>query len=131
MRPSAHRWLAVLRFEKFVDRIDQSASPALLAGTNFQRSRLGDQVIAIQGSVPHKLVMDSYYDLVLANISARAISERAESLSPTLKAGGYLVASGIISDQRDTAEDGLKSSGFAIVEACIKEDWVTLICSRG
>ena len=101
------------------------------AKQNFQRSHLGDQVVAIQGSVPHKLVMDSYYDLVLANISARAISERAESLSPTLKAGGYLVASGIISDQRDTAEDGLKSSGFAILEACIKEDWVTLICSRG
>ena len=88
-------------------------------------------MIAIQGSVPHKLVMGSYYDLVLANISARAISERAESLRPTLKSGGYLVASGIISDQRDTAEDGLKSSGFAIVEACVKEDWVTLICSQG
>ena len=73
------------------------------AKQNFQRSHLGDQVVAVQGSVPHKLVMDSYYDLVLANISARAISERAESLSPILKAGGYLVASGIISDQRDTA----------------------------
>ena len=69
------------------------------AKQNFQRSNLGDQVIAIQGSVPHKLVMGSYYDLVLANISARAISERAESLRPTLKSGGYLVASGIISDQ--------------------------------
>ena len=98
------------------------------AKQNFQRSNLGDQVIAAQGSVPHKLAIDSYYDLVMANISARAISERAESLTPTLKSGGYLIASGIISDQRDTAESGLKNSGFAILEACIKEDWVTLIC---
>ena len=98
------------------------------AKQNFQRSKLGDQVIAAQGSVPHKLAIDSYYDLVMANISARAISERAESLTPTLKPGGYLIASGIISDQRDTAEAGLKSSGFTILEACIKEDWVTLIC---
>ena len=98
------------------------------AKQNFQRSKLGDQVIAAQGSVPHKLAIDSYYDLVMANISARAISERAESLTPILKPGGYLIASGIISDQRDTAEAGLKSSGFTILEACIKEDWVTLIC---
>ena len=98
------------------------------AKQNFQRSKLGDQVIAAQGSVPHKLAIDSYYDLVMANISARAISERAESLTPTLKPCGYLIASGIISDQRDTAEAGLKSSGFTILEACIKEDWVTLIC---
>ena len=99
------------------------------AKQNFQRSNLGSQVIAAQGSVPHKLAIDFYYDLVIANISARAISERAESLTPTLKSGGYLIASGIISDQRDTAESGLKNSGFAILEACIKEDWVTLICS--
>ena len=99
------------------------------AKQNFQRSNLGDQVTAAQGSVPHKLAIDSYYDLVLANISARAISERAESLRPILKPGGYLVASGIISDQRDTAEAGLKNSGFAILEASIREDWGTLICS--
>ena len=98
------------------------------AKQNFQRSNLGDHVIAIQGSVPHKLVMGSYYDLVLANISARAISERAESLTPTLKPGGHLIASGIIFDQRDTADAGLKSSGFTILEAGIKEDWVTLNC---
>ena len=98
------------------------------ANQNFQRSNLGDNVTAAQGSVPHRLVVDSYYDLVLANISARAIAERAESIYPILKGEGHLIASGIISDQRHTAETGLKNAGFNMVEACIKEDWVTLIC---
>ena len=99
------------------------------AKQNFQRSNLSGNVTAAQGSVPHRLVEDSYYDLVLANISARAISERAEDLKPILKSDGHLVASGIISDQHDSAEMGLKKAGFKIVETCTREDWVTLICS--
>jgi len=98
------------------------------ATQNFQRSNVGDHVTAAQGSVPHKLVGNSVYDLVLANISARAIAERAESIYPILKPDGYLIASGIICDQRDSAEIGLINAGFKIAEIYTKEDWVTLIC---
>ena len=101
------------------------------ARQNFKRSDLGEKVTVAQGSLPHRLAMDGYYDLALANISARAIKERAEALLPVLRPEGHLIASGIIDDQRSIAEQALLEAGFAIKEVCQREDWVTLVCSPG
>ena len=99
------------------------------ARQNFKRSELGEKVTVAQGSLPHRLAMEGYYDLALANISARAVKERAEALLPVLRPEGHLIASGIIDDQRSIAEQALLEAGFAIKEVCQREDWVTLICS--
>ena len=45
----------------------------------------------------------------------------------TLKQGGYFITSGIINQKRQEVEEGLKQSGFTIVETLVMEDWVTFI----
>ena len=92
---------------------------------------MGEQVTVAQGSLPHRLAVEGHYDLALANISARVIKERADSLLPVLGPAGKLIASGIIDEQRPVAEDALLEAGFIIEEVCQREDWVTLICSPG
>ena len=101
------------------------------ARENFQLSELGEKVTVAQGSLPHRLAGEGHYDLALANISARAIKERAESLLPVLGPAGKLIASGIIEEHRPMAEEALLEAGFVIDEVCQREDWVTLICSPG
>ena len=101
------------------------------ARQNFERSELGEKVTVAQGSLPHRLAVEGHYDLALANISARAIKERAEALLPVLGPAGKLIASGIIDEQRPVAEDALLEAGFVIEEVCQREDWVTLVCSPG
>ncbi len=101
------------------------------ARQNFQRSESGEKVTVAQGSLPHRLAVEGHYDLALANISARAIKERAESLLPVLGPAGKLIASGIIDEHRPVAEEALLEAGFVIEEVCQREDWVTLICSSG
>ena len=101
------------------------------ARQNFKRSKLTEKVTVAQGSLPHRLAVEGHYDLALANISARAIKERAESLLPVLDPAGKLIASGIIEEHRPMAEEALLEAGFVIDEVCQREDWVTLICSPG
>jgi ribosomal protein L11 methylase PrmA len=65
---------------------------------------------------------------VLANISARAIRERAAYILPVLKPEGALIASGIISEQQPETEEALRKVGFISIDEWPKEDWVTLVC---
>ena len=95
---------------------------------NFRRTRIKDQVQLDQGSVPSRLAPAGAFDMVLANISARGIRERAPDILPTLKLGGILVASGIIEEQYPETEESLLAAGYKDITVWPREDWVTLTC---
>ena len=95
---------------------------------NFRRTRIKDQVQLDQGSVPSRLAPAGAFDMVLANISARGIRERAPDILPTLKQGGILVASGIIEEQYPETEESLLAAGYKDITVWPREDWVTLTC---
>ena len=95
---------------------------------NFRRTRIKDQVQLDQGSVPSRLATAGAFDMVLANISARGIRERAPDILPTLKLGGILVASGIIEEQYPETEESLLAAGYKDITVWPREDWVTLTC---
>ena len=98
------------------------------ARQNMRRTGIQDQVTLAQGTVPHPRAGTGAYDIVLANISARAIRERAAHILPVLKTGGALIASGIINEQQPETEEVLVNAGFTSIEEWPKEDWVTLVC---
>ena len=80
-----------------------------------------------EGSVPNPLARPQSFDLVVANISARIGVERAPFVLPTLKPGGWLIASGIINDQLPVAREGFAKAGFTLRKEYPKDDWTTLV----
>ena len=95
---------------------------------NFRRTKIKDQVQLDQGSLPNRLAPAAAFDMVLANISARGIRERAPDILPTLKPEGMLVASGIIEEQHPETEQALLAAGYRDITVWPREDWVTLTC---
>ncbi|MBM3942207.1 MAG: 50S ribosomal protein L11 methyltransferase [SAR202 cluster bacterium] len=100
------------------------------ARQNFRRLGILPQVALATGTVPHPQAQPDQFDLVVANISARAVQERAPFILPVLKPGGSLVASGIIQDQEQGVHDALAALGFAPIERRPREDWVSLVGRR-
>jgi ribosomal protein L11 methyltransferase len=98
------------------------------ARQNMRRLGIHSRVTLAQGTLPHPQAGAGSYDLVLANISARAIRERAAHILPVLKPEGALIASGIISDQQPETVEALVKTGFTSIEEWPKEDWVSLVC---
>ena len=97
------------------------------ARQNFRRTRVQKLVALTQGSVPHPLAGNGQFDVAVANISARAVGERAPHILPTLTAGGYLIASGLMESQRQDVETVLVDLGFTYTKEWPQEEWVTLV----
>ena len=98
------------------------------AQKNFELTNIEKYVTAAQGTVPHNLTNEGQFDVVVANISSRAVGDRAPSVLAILKPTGVFIASGILKDQHQDAYDAVKQSGFASIEVRHREDWVVLIC---
>ena len=96
------------------------------ARQNFRRTRVQRQVSLTQGTVPHPLAEKGHFDVVAANISARAVSDRAPFIAPVLKPGGVLIASGIMNDQQAGIEEALTGLGLRLEKTWAKDDWITL-----
>ena len=70
------------------------------------------------------------YDVVVANIIARVIAQLAPALLRATRAGGTLIASGIIAERRAEAEEPLRAAGLRDIRALVEGDWVTLFGTR-
>jgi ribosomal protein L11 methyltransferase len=98
------------------------------ARQNFRRLGILHQVKLVQGTLPHPLARPGEFDIVVANISSRAIRERAPHILPLLNPQGALIASGIINDQASETEAALEQAGFMVQNTWPREDWVSLVC---
>ncbi|MCH7712161.1 MAG: 50S ribosomal protein L11 methyltransferase [Chloroflexi bacterium] len=97
------------------------------ARQNFRRTRLQRRVTIAQGSLPHALAPAQEFDLVVANISQRAICERAPFIAPSLKDQGAFIASGFLNEQKTQVVESVTAAGLRLIEDCPREDWTTLI----
>jgi ribosomal protein L11 methyltransferase len=104
--------------------IDSQAIKA--ARQNLRRTRTSKQVTLVQGSLPHATAPAGKFDMAVANISARAICDRAPFIVPTLRPGGVLVASGMMREQSPQVIDSLTELGCSLSQEWSKEEWVTL-----
>jgi ribosomal protein L11 methyltransferase len=95
------------------------------ARQNFRRTKVQKLVALTQGSIPHPLAGHGQFDLAVANISARAIRERASHIAETLAPGGYLIASGFMSDQRQEVHDALGTLGLTLTQEWSQGEWTT------
>ena len=98
------------------------------ARQNFRRLGILQQVTLVQGTLPNPQARPGEFDIIVANISSRAIRERGAHMLPLLNPQGALIASGIINDQAQETEEALEQAGFIVQNTWPKDDWVTLVC---
>ena len=96
------------------------------ARQNFRRTRVQRQVSLTQGTVPHPLAGEGQFDLVVANISARAVGERAPFIAPTLRPGGMLIASGIMIEQQAGVKETLTGLDLTLETTWPRDEWISL-----
>jgi ribosomal protein L11 methyltransferase len=97
------------------------------ARQNFRRTRLQRRVSIAQGSVPHALAPPAEFDLVVANISQRAICERAPFIVPSLKSQGAFIASGFLNEQKELVVEAMSALDARLVDEHPREEWTTLV----
>ena len=98
------------------------------ARQNFRRLGIHRQVSLVEGTLPNPRVQAGQFDLAVANISAKAVRERAPFILSALKQEGLLIAGGMMATQRQEVYDTLSDLGLSQIEVISREDWVTLIC---
>lgn len=69
-------------------------------------------------------------DLVVVNILAEIILLFIDDVYAALKPGGTYIASGIYMNKERDVEEGLKASGFAIIEKRRDQDWIAFIARK-
>ena len=106
--------------------LDIDSQAVRAARQNFRRTGTTRQVTLALGSLPHGAAGSGQFDLAVANISARAICDRAPFICSTLGPQGVLIASGMMRDQAPEVVGSLKELGYSSIQEWSQDDWVTL-----
>ena len=106
--------------------LDIDGQAVSAARQNFRRLRLQDRVTLVKGSVPHPTAPAGFFDLAVANISARGVADRAPFILQCLRPGGILIASGLLASQRPEVDDTAMSLGFVPELEWPHEEWLTI-----
>ena len=101
-----------------------------VARRNVEDNGVGQVVSVSHGSLPHPDVRTGSYDIAVANISAKVVSEIAGELVSALAPGGHLIASGIIEENRSGVEQHLAETEAHVDSTVSDGDWVTMVISR-
>lgn len=115
--------------------VDIDNVAARIAAENMEQNGLyEDKVKVFDGDVLedrdlYNAVGDDY-DIICANIVAGIIIMMSDMFYEKLKVGGYLIASGIISEREEEVKKALISSGFTVVESEILEDWSVILLKK-
>lgn len=119
---------ALLGAEKVV-AVDIDEVAVRTAAENIRLNNVSDIVTVRQGNLLDGSVQVRA-DIVVANIIADVIKTLAPDASIALKAGGKLIASGIIRERADEVALALKNEGLACERRMEKGEWVALVCRK-
>lgn len=98
------------------------------AGLNVKLNKVQDRIDVFQGNLLDAI--DDPADVVVANILAEIIMSFTDDAYKAVKPGGIYITSGIISQKKNDVKEALESSGFAIEDVMMMEDWVTIISKK-
>lgn len=74
--------------------------------------------------------INAEFDLVIVNILAKTILSMADDIKRTVKRGGLLVLSGLISTKVEEIVSHFENTGFEKFELTSEEDWYAVILKR-
>ena len=98
-----------------------------VARVNAEENRVENVVHVYEGTLPRPEVSSGSFDVAMANISARVVSELAEHLVAAVKPAGSIVVSGILEKDRDLVAARLSDCGAQMEAVFADGDWVTLV----
>jgi ribosomal protein L11 methyltransferase len=113
-----------------VDAVDIEPVAVRSARENAERNGVGAVVRIERGSVGEGEPFQGEYDLVVANIIARILIERAPGLAKAVRAGGTLILGGIIDVKEAAVRDAFDEVGLTLARREEREDWVSLVWSK-
>ena len=97
--------------------------------TNVGMNDLQDSVEIVRGTLPSPKAPAQSFDLVVANISAKVITDMAAHITACAAPGGRIIASGIIEKHLPGVIESLEAAGATIEEKFVDGDWIALIAS--
>ncbi|MGH2542614.1 MAG: 50S ribosomal protein L11 methyltransferase, partial [Ardenticatenaceae bacterium] len=100
-----------------------------VAKKNVEENLVAHTVRVLEGTLPNPDVRADGYDLALANISSKVVSEIAGELARAVKAGGVIIASGILLDNTTQAGGALEAANCVVQNKVVEGDWVTLVAT--
>lgn len=101
-----------------------------VAQSNVAYNHLEGIIKVCAGTLPSPLASSASFDLVLANISAKAICQLSHHLIDTLKTDGALVVSGMIQERQQEVVQHLGQAGGKIERVRREGEWVTIVASK-
>ena len=102
-----------------------------VARSNVRANGFDDAVEVIQGALPNIDVSPSGFDIAVANISAKVISEIAGNIITVVKTGGKLIISGVLQENIESVARCVTDAGARIEWQCDSDDWVSLVATVG
>lgn len=116
-----------------VTAVDIDENSVNIAKENFKQNKMdSSRFTAYCGNVMadselENRIGEHCYDIVVANIVADVIIGMKEELKHFVKAGGYLIASGVIGDRCEEVKGHLEEVGFIVDTITEKNDWVAIV----
>ena len=99
------------------------------ARQNLHDNSVGGSVRVIEGTLPNPTVAPASFDLAVANISAKVVSELAGDLVKAVRPGGTLIASGILLERKQSVAKALGSAGAVVRHTEVDGDWIALVAT--
>lgn len=107
-----------------VDGVDIEPVAVRAARENAARNGVSSRVHVAHGSVGADQPFTGEYDLVVANIIARVLTELAPALARAVRSGGTLILGGIIDSKEQMVTDACAAQAMTFVRREQHEDWV-------
>lgn len=105
--------------------IDSTA--AAVAASNVQMNGVQDIVKIQDATLPNPHALRGNYDLLVANVSAKVITDLAEHVVDVVRSGGRLIFSGILDRQRAGVVERMGELGVTFDDGSTDEDWEALV----
>ena len=111
--------------------VEADSSAVRVAKQNARENGVQHNVLVVEGTLPRPEARPVAFDLAVANISAKVVSEASTELVRAVKPGGAVIASGIILDNKAVVERSMAAAGAALSDTIVDGDWVTLVYATG
>ena len=105
--------------------IDPTA--ASVAERNVRENGVQNTVNTDEATLPYPHAESDGYDLLVANVSAKVITELAEHIVHVVRSGGTLIFSGILDKQRMEVIERMAALGVQFEDGLVDADWVALV----
>jgi ribosomal protein L11 methyltransferase len=107
---------------------DTDPTAVAIAAANAQANGVGKRIQTDVGSVTN--YPDSYFDLVLANLTAEVITSLASELARVLHPQGYLIAAGMLCEQQSQVAAAIAKAGLDIQRTRTDGEWWSALARR-